>query len=560
MNRFEFRLIGKCFQDASRYPGDDADFFLEENDWNDYNYYVLYHLHVTRRITGGGNMFLGDVRIMKVGQRKNEKHLLAQELKKSVFSELPPEFVSLSFEYSLFKWLSYRPLEERQLFVSQLHMILNTHSPFYEKVKDDSCFISAMLRDSSMENYVLVKADQWINQIERRYDLRKQGVKLKYDNCDEEVALSFSCLPKLSASEIPNGIVAFIGSNGAGKSTALYGLAKAMYLYPEDRERLKRKFCQISPNDIGVERLILVSYSPFDNFTLPTTTNFAIAHVAEQPLEADGRFIYCGIRDMDLEYKELHSSGELKDTDYLQKDRQILSIVKTQQRLAADFACAFDNLRSQKKSIRIWMEMIEKAKEFMSDLAEKMYVMTDLNNQKDWAEYFKTLSTGYKYFFHSMSYMLAYLVDGSLVLFDEPENHIHPPLLSFMMARFREILSAYNSVMLVSTHSPVIVQELFADNVLKVFRDGKMIRIQKPEIETYGATFGDINSEVFGLTADVSCYFKAIDTIYEEWDLKKAASADIMLEKMRRELHRPVSNQVASYLISRFYCDNPEIY
>ncbi len=558
MMPFKFKLIEKCFQDSSRFPGDDADFYLEENDWNDYYYYVLYHLHVTKRITGGGNMFLGDVRIMRVGQQKNEKYLLAQEFGRSVFSELPPDFVSISFEYGLFKWLSFRPLEERQLFVSQLHMILNVHSPFYGKVKDDGCFITAMLRDSSMDNYVLIKADQWINQIERRYDLRKQVLTLKYDNCDEEVSLSFSCLPDITAPEIPNGIVAFIGSNGAGKSTALYSLAKAMYLYPEDRERLERKFCKIKPNDIGVERLILVSYSPFDNFTLPTTTNYALDQVPGQSLEADGRFIYCGIRDMDLEYKELFSSGEQKDVNYLQKDRQELSIVKTQQRLAADFAYAFNDLRSQKKSLKFWTETIEKAKVSMPDLAEKMESMTKLSKQKDWAEYFMTLSTGYKFFFHSMSYLLAYLVDGSLVLFDEPENHIHPPLLSFMMARYRGILSEYNSVMLVSTHSPVIVQELFADNVLKVFRDGKMICIRKPEIETYGATFGDINTEVFGLTADVSGFFKAIDTLYEAWDLSNAESAVKMLEEMQRRLQRPVSNQVASYLISRFYNDNPD--
>jgi len=37
----EFKIIGKCFQDASQYPGNDADFYLEENGWNDFYYYVL---------------------------------------------------------------------------------------------------------------------------------------------------------------------------------------------------------------------------------------------------------------------------------------------------------------------------------------------------------------------------------------------------------------------------------------------------------------------------------------------------------------------------------------
>lgn len=52
MKPFEFKVISKCFQDASRLPGNDADFYLEENNWNDYHFYVLYYLHATKRITG----------------------------------------------------------------------------------------------------------------------------------------------------------------------------------------------------------------------------------------------------------------------------------------------------------------------------------------------------------------------------------------------------------------------------------------------------------------------------------------------------------------------------
>ena len=112
--------------------------------------------------------------------------------------------------------------------------------------------------------------------------------------------------------------------------------------------------------------------------------------------------------------------------------------------------------------------------------------------------------------------------------------------------------------MLVATHSPVVIQEMFADNVLKVYRNGDKIHIRKPSIETYGATFGEINSEVFGLTADVSKYFTAIDSIYDTWQLGSAESASEMLKLLQEHLNRTVSNQVASYLISKFYSENPD--
>lgn len=560
LKKIEFKIIEKCFQNASQKSGDDADFYLEESDWSDYFYYVSYCLHATKRLTDSDNLFLGYVRIMKVGQQKIEKYLVRDQVGTSTFCELPENFVSISFDYDLYKWLSFQDIELRQSLAKGLHLILNEESPYYLLVKDDRCFSKALLRDATMDNYILHKADSWINQIERRYDLRSKTITLKYDNCDELIPLTFSCLPNVQNDAIPNGIIAFIGANGSGKSTALYSLAKAMYLFPQDRDVLKRQFCQIIPNDIGVERLILISYSPFDNFTVPTTYNFAMLDVHKQTREQDGRFIYCGIRDMDEEYRKLQENGMQKDHKYLQTDRQIITIPKTQERLAADFAYAFKQFRlnNDRSRLSFWESIIDSAKGQHPDLAEKMTNMTLGEDERAWADSFRGLSTGYKYFFHSMAHVVAYIMEGSLVLFDEPENHIHPPLLSFMMAQYRKILANYKSVMLVSTHSPVIIQELFADNVLKIYREGERIIVKKPAIETYGATFGEINSEVFELTTDISGYFSAIDSLYELWELGQKESASAMLDAMQQQLKRPVSNQMASYLISKFYGDNPD--
>lgn len=44
-----FKLIDVCFQNASAYSGTDADFYIEMDDWNDYNYFTTYHLHATKK-------------------------------------------------------------------------------------------------------------------------------------------------------------------------------------------------------------------------------------------------------------------------------------------------------------------------------------------------------------------------------------------------------------------------------------------------------------------------------------------------------------------------------
>lgn len=82
MNPFGFKIIEKCFQDASQHSGDDADFYLEENDWNDYQFYVLYYLHATKRITGTKNMLLGYLRIYNP-----QNEMFARFQTKSIFPQ-----------------------------------------------------------------------------------------------------------------------------------------------------------------------------------------------------------------------------------------------------------------------------------------------------------------------------------------------------------------------------------------------------------------------------------------------------------------------------------------
>lgn len=66
----KFRVIDCCYEDASGVPANGADFLLEEDSWNDYGYYTLYHLHATHNITGNGNENVGYLRIMRIDQQE----------------------------------------------------------------------------------------------------------------------------------------------------------------------------------------------------------------------------------------------------------------------------------------------------------------------------------------------------------------------------------------------------------------------------------------------------------------------------------------------------------
>ena len=159
--------------------------------------------------------------------------------------------------------------------------------------------------------------------------------------------------------------------------------------------------------------------------------------------------------------------------------------------------------------------------------------------------------------------MLATIIgnieDDSLILFDEPENHIHPPLLSFLLAAIRRVLHNYNSVVFISTHSPVIIQETFANNVYVIRRIGEGVTMTHPNIETYGANIGEITSEVFNLTSDNISYYKLFSYLYGKWTLRFNETPESMLAEFESKLGHRISEQLSAFLVDLWCQDNPEV-
>lgn len=215
----KFKLIDKCWQEATGVSSDDADFFLEKNEWDDYGYHTMYHLHATNKLTSEGNVYLGYIRIMKHGQEEKEIYLLNKKQgKQIVFSELPEDFVSLTTSIDVFKGLNkYLSQAERLQFIKQMHLILNEESKYYKLVHEDDCFTVSMLRDTTMDNYSLKKGVSLLMDKATYYNLQQQSIKIKFANVDEFTLLNFSCLPNFQSKNIPNGVITFIGKMDRAK-------------------------------------------------------------------------------------------------------------------------------------------------------------------------------------------------------------------------------------------------------------------------------------------------------------------------------------------------------
>jgi predicted ATP-dependent endonuclease of OLD family len=105
--------------------------------------------------------------------------------------------------------------------------------------------------------------------------------------------------------------------------------------------------------------------------------------------------------------------------------------------------------------------------------------------------------------------------ERTLVLLDEPECHLHPPLLSAFVRALSHLLAEQNGVAIIATHSPVVLQEVPASCVLKVIRSGSVTSATRPDIETFGENTGVLTREVFGLDVTKSGFHWLVQMIAE---------------------------------------------
>ena len=268
--------------------------------------------------------------------------------------------------------------------------------------------------------------------------------------------------------------------------------------------------------------------------------------------------MFCGIRDIEKEESDIQI-GEDTDDEIINRiieDRKKQTSLKDIETLATEFSTAMTLVTEDYGGkYKRWKEFLENCQINQPSLFEDVKDIGFGASEEIMHERFLSLSTGHKFFIHTYARLLAYIDDNCLLLFDEPENHLHPPLLSFMMAEIRKILVGSHSVMFIATHSPVILQETFAKNVFVVRKNGNSTTISQPQIETYGANISAITSEVFDLTTEVTKFHDAIRHLYKKWDMENEPSVDQMLNHFEEMLGHKLADQMESYLINLYAAD-----
>lgn len=268
---------------------------------------------------------------------------------------------------------------------------------------------------------------------------------------------------------------------------------------------------RLSPPEINFSRIITISYSAFDSFDVPGLEGKDRVQIAKDIAAGHGRFAYCGLRDISAETEERENSGTSADSSA--PARQAITRLKSIEVLASEFEryVTMINHGGRRALFLAALKPLLSEPSFAQrgDEGEAEFIMNEPLNS------FLTWSTGHKIALHVVASLTARAARKSLVLFDEPEMHLHPPLTAALMQAIRIILEEVNAFCIVATHSPVVVQETLARHVRIVTRAGDTLHFRQPKLETFGENVGLLTYDIFGLVASSTDFHEVLDLLVD---------------------------------------------
>lgn len=520
--------------------------FLVQDYWNDYGFQTQYSLHFA---TADSSTHVGLVKILRKGQTASDSLQITQD-----FDTLDESYVSCGTSLDYYEHLASMGAETRDMVLTALQDVVKSPE-LRTTFEQEGGWRTSLFRDqdaASINEFLLLAGSLLSGnytslpseELHFSFQMNGWGESLTFDFSSGGSAEPFEWNPP--SKELPDRVIALIGRNGSGKSTVLARLARVAFGTAEQRSR--GAFAQlgsITPIGIGFPRIIAVSYSAFDSFVLPGLPPMSGGETDEREQivkdarRGEGRYIFCGLRDI---------AGELEAR--IQEDPSLEGFADREQRtllrpiaaLAGEFGSTLELIKRQDR-----IGDLEKVFGILATDSSLSFVAEDDFLQKlsrQQAELlFMNWSTGQKIVMQIVASLVAHIAPRSLVLLDEPEMHLHPPLLATLMHVVRHLLDRRKAFAIIATHSPVILQETLARHIYIVRRDEAITAISRPTIETFGENVGLLTSEVFGLNSQVTDFHKILNRLIER---------RLSLEKID-ELFRPygLSLRARAYIMSQ---------
>jgi len=484
--------------------------YLVIDNWNDFSFVTMFYLSAYDQ---HGTLYeIGNVKIGFKGQESSQvTHI---KLKKG-FSELSDEFFSVGASLDFYKNLSKLPTTFKEELLTSLKDIV-FKPEIIEDIQGEDVFRTSLLRDTSLTS---IKG-QFARVLDGKAELT--NFNFAFDRIETDDVGSIRLDFDVCESSIPStNIHALIGRNGSGKTTILNGMIQAI-TSPDDSTGqfidTEYQRNRLIDNDY-FSSLISVSFSAFDPFDPPE----------EQSDPSKGTcYFYVGLKNREIKgshrtIPELRSGFVRSLIDCFRKKEKKALWYEAIEKLGTDDNFASMDLIELEK---IYKQLRKKNKQEQVDSREfrKLYLL-------EIESHLSSMSSGHAIVLFTITKVLSTIEEKTLVLIDEPESHLHPPLLAAFIRTLNELLYALNGVAIIATHSPVVLQEVPKSCVWKIIRVGRTVKPYRTDLETFGENVGVLTREVFGLEVITSGYRDLLSK-----SVKKGDSYNKILEDYKNQL------------------------
>jgi predicted ATPase len=464
---------------------------LESSDWDDYSFKTSFQAFVFNSL--GQRSLLGTV---KIGY-PNQSHGWTLHKIPKLFENLPTGWFSIGQDVNYYHNIREKlTVEDRAILLGALGDTV-ADDLLLKAVQDEPVFRKSLMRDVSLS----VIHGQFRRVLAGMVILTK--FRFSYcapgDERNAPVDIDFRVKP---ASKPSTNVHVLIGRNGVGKTTLLNNMVSA--ILPKEITDTARGCFYVKdewsdewislPADY-FSSVVSVSFSAFDPFIPP----------ADQPDRSRGvAYFYIGMKkarsDIDNSIQQSPKTAIDLCNDFIESLKSCFSQPEKRDRWLAAITRLESDSNFADMSLRRLIE-IDRAVDPELKLAQSL---------------FSRMSSGHSIVLLTITKLVETVEEKTLVLMDEPESHLHPPLLSAFTRALSDLLNNRNGVAIIATHSPVVLQEAPRSCVWKLTRLRTHGRSDRPEGETFGENVGVLTREIFGLEVSKSGFLDMLQHAVNE--------------------------------------------
>ncbi|MAM75292.1 MAG: hypothetical protein CMO29_15960 [Tistrella sp.] len=460
MKRIEHRNVCVLFQD----------------NWDDFSFKTTF---IAALFDGDGVRHdLGPLKIMSKGMTSGRVDIPDE------FDKLGPDFCSIGSDRDYYVKLSEISAQMKESYLSSIRDCV-ADPEIWEEFRDEEAMMKSLLRFVSIRDIKVSFPRILAGNAELTPYRFAYHFGVTHDS--PETSCAFRVIPGTLP---PSNIHVLIGRNGVGKTRLIAGMADTLTENQAANIGLPGRFSfenKEAEADTDFLNIIVVAYSAFDHLN-PIAEGTSRTGVGIP-------YHYVGIK----KFADDAATGHVA--------------LKSHEDMNTEFCNSLHLMISDENRMERWIRAIQilESDPGIRDLnLSRLHETSNDAVHQEVLGQFNTLSSGHKIVLLTITRLVELVSDRSLVLIDEPETHLHPPLLGSFVRALSDLLVGRNGVAILATHSPVVLQEVPSNCVSVLRRSGDVVRAVRPEIETFAENVGTLTRKVFGLEVENSGYFNLL--------------------------------------------------